>query len=145
MSDYTAKTQILREVLESLMYEYRAVEERRWEEVPELNKKRQDLITKMEQLDWTPSPEDRDHLEFISLKAQVTDLEKNIHQKVETQMDVLNGQMNDLQRRHRQWQTLTVPYNKTYQGLGNSEAYHAYPNQSYNRSKPYGNPITERN
>ena len=97
------KTQLLREVVELLMWELSAISERKWEDLPTLKNKKGVLADRLRQFDWTPGPQGVEPLELIMLKSQITDLEYQSRQKVNVQLQMIRGQINALQAQKQSW------------------------------------------
>ncbi|MEM9398835.1 MAG: flagellar protein FliT [Verrucomicrobiota bacterium] len=107
-----SKIQLLREVLESVMWEFNAIKERRWEELPALNIKKEQLLNRMSEFDWTPLPFDRENPEVSIIKGQIMDLEYQIQQCLKTHLDIIETQLGDLKERHDRWIHAVAPYRK---------------------------------
>lgn len=105
-----SKMHLLRRLLEALMWEFRAVRESRWEDLPELYERKKELVDEMGGFDWTPGPADRENLELVSAKAQIVDLDFQIRKCLDTHLAVLRSQLEDLKRRHIRWRTAAIPY-----------------------------------
>lgn len=101
---------LLRQLLEALMWEFRAVRESRWEDLPTLFSRKQELIDQLQTYDWSPSPADRENLELLSTKGQIIDLEYQIRKSLDTHVAVLRTQLDDLKRRHMRWRMAATPY-----------------------------------
>ncbi|HEY0255886.1 MAG TPA: flagellar protein FliT [Candidatus Methylacidiphilales bacterium] len=97
------RTQLLREVVELLMWELSAISNRKWEDLPELKKKKGLLADRLREYDWTPGPEDQEPLDLTMLKAQIADLEYQSRQKIQMQLQVIKGQLNALQGQKQYW------------------------------------------
>jgi hypothetical protein len=111
-SDNNNKIKVLREVLESIMWEMETVRSKRWEELPQFSQRKQELMLKMDQFDWTPSPLDRNNLELEMLKGQIKDLEYQTKKMIESQKDIVSAQLIDLRKRYAKWQKIIAPYKK---------------------------------
>jgi len=105
-----SKMSLLRRLLEALMWEFRAVRESRWEDLPDLYVRKQELVNELGSYDWTPAPSDRENLEIISAKAQIVDLDFQIRKSLDTHLAVLRSQLEDLKRRHMLWRNAATPY-----------------------------------
>ncbi len=101
---------LLRRLLEALMWEFRAVRESRWEDLPELFGRKQELADELSQYDWAPLPSDRENLEMVSTKAQIIDLEFQIRKALDGHLAVLGTQLDELKKRHTRWRHATSPY-----------------------------------
>ncbi len=51
---WARRTHLLREVVELLMWELSAISNRKWEDLPELKKRKSALADRLRQFDWTP-------------------------------------------------------------------------------------------
>lgn len=105
-----AKLQILREVVEALMYQLAAVKEARWETVGELDERKRQLFNRLTNFSWEPYSPDRDDPEIYLLQAQIVDLEYQIRKGLETHLSILETQMDDLIGRYRRWKKYVEPY-----------------------------------
>ncbi len=97
------RTQLLREVVELLMWELSAISHRKWENLPELKKKKGILADRLREYDWTPGPPDQESFDLTMLKAQIADLEYQSRQKVQMQLQMIRGQLNALQGQKQYW------------------------------------------
>lgn len=107
---YKDKIQLLRELVEALMWELDAIRSGQWDQIPKFTQKKQVLTDRMADFDWTPSSEDRDQLEYLSLKGQIIDLEYQVRQSLEVKMETVKLQMTDLHQRHNRWKAAIAPY-----------------------------------
>ena len=97
-------------MVEIVMWEWNAVKEGRWEELPGYSAKKKELIAQMGEYDWTPQPIDRENPEILILESQIVDLEYQVQKMLEARMNVISAQLNDLQRRHNMWRRTINPY-----------------------------------
>jgi len=97
------KTSLLREVTELLMWELSAISNRKWEDLPELKKKKGILAGRLRQYDWKPGPQDQEPLDLIMLRSQILDLEYQSRQKIQVQLQMIKGQINSLQGQRQYW------------------------------------------
>jgi hypothetical protein len=95
------KTQLLREVVELLMWELTTITERRWERLAELKEKKTLMAERLKRFDWQEVT-DEEPLELSMLKSQIMDLEYQSQQKVSFQMRVVRQQIDSL-RNQRKW------------------------------------------
>ena len=86
------RTLLLREVVELLMWELSAISDRKWEELPELKKKKLLLADRLRKYDWTPGPEAHAPMDLIMLKSQIS-----------VQLQMIRGQINALQGQKEYW------------------------------------------
>ena len=94
---------LLREVVELLMWELSAISNRKWEELPELKKKKEALAERLRQYDWTPGPQELEPLDIVMLKSQVSDLEYQSRRKVQVQLQAIRTQLDTLQNQKQYW------------------------------------------
>jgi hypothetical protein len=93
------------------MWELRAVQENRWEDIPTLHVRKQQLLTRMTEFEWKPAlrPGNEDP-ELLLLQAQIVDIEYRIRQRVAAHTEVLKALMADLQKRSRRIKNTVNPY-----------------------------------
>jgi hypothetical protein len=103
IEETASRTRLLREVVELLMWELSAISNRKWEELPDLKKKKGLLADKLRQYDWTPGPMDQEPIDVTMLKGQIADLEYQVHQKIQVQLQMIKGQLNALQGQKQYW------------------------------------------
>jgi hypothetical protein len=112
--EQSKKTFLLREVVELLMWELSAISNRRWEDLPELKKKKGVLAEQLRQYDWTPGSQDQEPIDVSMLKAQIADLEFQSRQKIKVQMQMIQGQLNSLQGQKQYWLDCLNIYFRNY-------------------------------
>jgi hypothetical protein len=108
--DTASKIKILRHMIEVVMWEWNAVKEGRWEELPTHCAKKQTLIEEMSRYDWTPLPPDRENTELLIIESQIIDLEYQVKKMLESRMTVLSTQISSLKQRHSTWKKVVSPY-----------------------------------
>ncbi len=97
------KTLLLREVVELLMWELSAISSRKWEDLPELKKRKGALASRLRQHDWTTKLENPEPLDMVMLRSQITDLEYQSRQKIQVQLKTIRGQIDSLQAEKQSW------------------------------------------
>jgi len=85
------------------MWELSAISNRKWEDLPELKKKKGILAGRLRQYDWKPGPQDQEPLDLIMLRSQILDLEYQSRQKIQVQLQMIKGQINSLQGQRQYW------------------------------------------
>lgn len=105
-----SKVQLLREVVELLMWQLDASREGRWEDIPGMHQQRAELGARMEQYEWTPRPRYEEDPELYMLQSQIIDLEYQIRKHIEGQLHVLKVQRDDLEERVSKWHSVLAPY-----------------------------------
>jgi hypothetical protein len=118
--ELSKRTLLLREVVELLMWELSAISNRKWEDLPELKRKKGMLATSLRQYDWTPGPQDQEQMDLMMLKSQISDLEYQSRQKIQVQLQMIRGQINALQGQQQYWLECLNIYFRQY-----SEPVHA--------------------
>ncbi len=118
--ELSKKTFLLREVVELLMWELNAISNRKWEDLPELKKKKTVLAEQLRQYDWTPCSQDQEPIDVSMLKAQIADLEYQSRQKVKVQMQMIQGQLDALQGQKQYWLDCLNIYFRNYSEPANS-------------------------
>jgi hypothetical protein len=108
-----SRTRLLREVAELLMFELSAISNRKWEELPELKKKKEALAERLKQYDWTPGSQELEPLDLVMLKSQIADLEYQSRSKVQMQMQMIRTQLDSLQNQN--WLDCLNIYFRQYQ------------------------------
>ncbi len=101
--DLSRRTMLLREVVELLMWELSAISNRKWEELPELKKRKEAIAERLRQYDWTPGPQELEPLDVVMLKSQIADLEYQSRRKVQVQLQVIKSQIESLQGQKQYW------------------------------------------
>ena len=102
-NELSKKTLLLREVVELLMWELSAISNRKWEDLPELKRKKGLLATRLQEYDWTPGTQDQEPMDLIMLKSQISDLEYQSRQKIQVQLQMIKGQIDSLQGQKQYW------------------------------------------
>jgi len=101
--ELSKRTLLLREVVELLMWELSAISNRKWEDLPELKRKKGLLATRLQEYDWTPGTQDQEPMDLIMLKSQISDLEYQSRQKIQVQLQMIKGQIDSLQGQKQYW------------------------------------------
>jgi hypothetical protein len=112
--DLAKRTHLLREVVELLMWEFTAISSHKWEDLPELKRKKELLATRLREYDWTPGSQEMEPLDIVMLKSQIADLEYQSRQKVQIQLKVIKGQIDALQGQKQYWLECLNIYFKQY-------------------------------
>ncbi len=97
------KTLLLREVVELLMWELSAISNRKWEDLPELKKRKSALADRLRTHDWTPASINPEPLDLVMLRSQIVDLEYQSRQKIQVQLQMIRGQIDSLQAEKKSW------------------------------------------
>jgi hypothetical protein len=114
LDEQSKRTFLLREVVELLMWELNAISNRKWEDLPELKKKKGLLAEQLRQYDWTPGTQDQEPIDVSMLKAQIADLEYQSRMKIQVQMQMIKGQLNSLQGQKQYWLDCLNIYFRNY-------------------------------
>jgi hypothetical protein len=97
------KTSLLREVVELLMWELTTITSRKWEDLPELKRKKGVLAGRLRKFDWTLDPEITEPLDMVMLRGQIVDLEYQSRRKIQTQLQIIKGRIDSLQVEKNSW------------------------------------------
>lgn len=104
------KLKLLREVIESIMWELDAVRQGRWEDLPELTERKKEFLKQMETFDWAPAPRDRENPELYMIQSQIIDLEYQLRKMIERHLHIFQAQLKDLKERSSRWKHILNPY-----------------------------------
>ena len=96
------------------MWELNAISNRKWEDLPELKKKKGVLAEELRQYDWTPGTQDQEPIDISMLKAQIADFEYQSRMKIQVQMKMIQGQLDSLQGQKAYWLDCLNIYFRNY-------------------------------
>lgn len=104
-SELRTRAALLREVTELLMWELNTISERRWEDLPELKRRKAQMAARLREFDWAPDGGEADApaLELLMLRSQITDLEYQSKQKISVQMEMIRRQLDVLRDQKSGW------------------------------------------
>jgi len=112
------KTLLIREVIEVLTEELSTLANRKWEDLPELKKKKVVLASRFREFNQTSNRVEPDKPELVTLKSLMSDLENQSRQKIAAQIDLIGNQMLALQEQHVYWlECLNVSFQKPYEPI----------------------------
>ena len=97
------RTTLLRQVTELLMWELITISDRKWEDLPELKRRKSAMAERLREFDWTPGPIDHESLELLMLKSQISDLEYQSKQKISVQLQMVRQQLDVLRDQKQGW------------------------------------------
>ena len=92
---------LLRQAIELLRWELSTLSNRNWEDFPELKRKKVVLASRLRAIDGTPGPTGQELADSLRLKSQISDLEAQSRQKIESQIDLIGNQILALQELHQ--------------------------------------------
>jgi hypothetical protein len=101
--DLRKRTILLRQVAEHLMWELATISNRKWEDLPELKRKKGVIADRLREFDWTPGPMENESLELLMLKSQISDLEYQSKQKLAVQLKIVRQQLDVLRDQKQGW------------------------------------------
>ena len=101
--DLRARTTLLRQVTELIMWELATISDRKWEDLPELKRRKSAMAERLREFDWTPGPADHESLDLMMLKSQISDLEYQSKQKISVQLDIIRQQLDVLRDQKQGW------------------------------------------
>jgi len=113
-NDMSERTALLREVVELLMWELSAISSRKWEDLPDLKKKKGLLADRLREYDWTPGIDENESLDLVMLKSQISDLEYQSKQKLKVHLKTIRVQIDSLQNQKQYWLECLNIYFKQY-------------------------------
>lgn len=96
------------------MWELSAISNRKWEDLPELKKRKSILAGRLEKYDWTPAPQDQEPLDLVMLRSQIADLEYQSRQKIQVQLQTIKGQIDSLQVEKQTWLNCLNIYSRQF-------------------------------
>jgi len=104
-AELRVRAALLREVTELLMWELTTISERRWEDLPELKRRKSQMAARLREFDWAPDGGEADtpSLELLMLRSQITDLEYQSKQKLSVEMEMIRRQLDVLRDQKRGW------------------------------------------
>ncbi len=114
--DLRARITLLRQVTELVMWELATISDRKWEDLPELKRRKSEMAERLREFDWTPGPADDESLELMMLKSQITDLEYQSKQKISGQLAMVRQQLNVLRDQKQGWLACVNNYVKKEKG-----------------------------
>ena len=85
------------------MWELATISDRKWEDLPELKRRKGQLAARLREFDWTPGPEDHESLDLLMLKSQIVDLEYQSKQKISMQLKSIRQQLEVLRDQKNGW------------------------------------------
>jgi hypothetical protein len=85
------------------MWELSAISNRKWEDLPELKKRKSALADRLRTHDWTPDATNPEPLDLVMLRSQIVDLEYQSRQKIQVQLQMIRGQIDSLQAEKQSW------------------------------------------
>jgi hypothetical protein len=89
------------QAVELLKWELSTLSNHTWEDLPELKKKKVVLASLFRKISRTPGPTGRELADSLRLKSQISDLEAQSRQKIESQIDLIGNQILALQELHQ--------------------------------------------
>jgi hypothetical protein len=101
--DLRLRTTLLRQVTELLMWELSTISDRKWEDLPELKRRKSQMADRLREFDWTPGPGDHESLDLMMLKSQISDLEYQSKQKISVQLQMVRQQLDVLRDQKQGW------------------------------------------
>jgi hypothetical protein len=101
--DLRARTTLLRQVTELIMWELATISDRKWEDLPELKRRKSAMAERLREFDWTPGPADHESLDLMMLKSQISDLEYQSKQKISVQLNMIRQQLDVLRDQKQGW------------------------------------------
>jgi hypothetical protein len=111
-------TFLLSEVVELLMRELSTISNRKWEDLPELKKKKAVLASRLRNIDWASGSTGQEPADWLLLKSRISYLEEQTRQKTQGQLEFIGKQILALQEVHQYWrECLNVSFRKSYESI----------------------------
>jgi hypothetical protein len=112
--DLRMRTTLLRQVTELLMWELSTISDRKWEDLPELKRRKTEMAGRLREIDWTAGEhnDDAGSLELLMLRSQITDLEYQSKQKISMQLAMVRQQLDVLRDQKQGWLDCVSSYVK---------------------------------
>jgi predicted RNase H-like nuclease (RuvC/YqgF family) len=107
---HEAKLKLLREIVESLMWELDSIRHGRWENVPEWIQNKERLLGRLAEFDWSYGEDDAENMEIQMYQGQIRDLEYQLSKVVQSNLDILQAQLTDLSKRKVRWNQVMQSY-----------------------------------
>ncbi len=95
------RTFLLNEAVDLLLREMFAISNRKWEDLPDLKKKKTVLASRLRKIDWTPDPNGKEPADWTLLKARISDLEGQSRRQIQNQLQLIGSQVLALQELHQ--------------------------------------------
>jgi hypothetical protein len=109
---------LLRQAVELFNEELSLIAEQKWEELPDLKKKKVVLAGRFRGVNWEPDPEGPEPLDLKPFKTLMAELENQSRHKIQGQLDVLAKQIFAMQELHQFWrESLSVSFRKFYESV----------------------------
>lgn len=93
------KKQLLREIIETIMWELDSVRQGRWENINNFSQKKRDLRERLPAYDWNWDHAENQDAELHMLHSQIVELENQLKRAIDGQMDVVRAQIDDIKNR----------------------------------------------
>jgi hypothetical protein len=104
---------LLLQAVELFTEELSVLAEHKWEDLPDLKKKKVVLAGRFRGIDWQPGP--AEPLDLMTFKTQMAELENQSRQKIQGQLDLLSNQIYAMQELHQFWrESLSISFRKFY-------------------------------
>jgi hypothetical protein len=109
---------LLRQAVELFTEELSALAEQKWEELPDLKKKKVVLAGHFRGVNWEPGPEGPEPFDLRAFKTLMAELENQSRQKIQSQLGVLARQICAMQELHQFWrESLNISFRKFYESV----------------------------
>lgn len=106
------------QAIELLMWELSTLSNRTWEDLPELKKKKVVLAGRLRAIDGTPALSGQELADSLRLKSQISDLETQSRQKIESQIELIGHQILALQELHQYClECLNISFRKIHEPI----------------------------
>jgi hypothetical protein len=112
------RVSLLTEVVHVLIEELSILSARKWENLPDLKKKKVVLASRMEAVNWFPPPQEREAFDLMKLRMLIVELEEHSRKKIQSQLELIGNQLVALQDQHQYWrECLSVSFRRFYEAI----------------------------
>jgi hypothetical protein len=112
------RVSLFTEVVEVLTEELSTLASRKWEDLPDLKKKKVVLAHRLKAVNWSPAPLEREAFDLMKLKTLIVELEEHSRQKIQSHLELLGHQIFALQEQHLYWrECLNVSFRRSCEAI----------------------------
>jgi hypothetical protein len=112
------RVSLLTEVVGVLVEELATLSARKWEDLPDLKKKKVILASRLSAVDWSPRPLEREAFDLMTLRKLITELENHSRQKIQRHLEFIGTQLFALQDQHLYWrECLSISFRRFHEAI----------------------------
>jgi hypothetical protein len=107
------RVSLLAQVVEVLVEELSTLAASKWEDLPDLKKKKVVLASRLDAVNWAHAPLPREAFDLMTLRNLITELENHSRRKIQSHMELIGNQFFALQEQHLYWrECLSVSFRR---------------------------------